>query len=442
MSSFKQVHFIGIGGIGVSYLAQWYLARGWQVSGSDLQESPILKILRRKGALIRVGRHTGRNIPKGTDLVIYTLAATPANPERIEAKRRDIPQISHAKALGEITKTHYSIAIAGSHGKSTTTALAGILLTRAGLDPTVFLGTTLKEFGGTNCRIGRSPYLVFEADEWQGAFWNYHPQIAVITNIDREHLDFYKNLGGVRRGFVKFLKNLRSGGSVIMNADDPGVLKLAHSNVLKNIRIRQRHYFYFYSLKQPENKCVRKILKIPGEHNVSNGLAVAMLAKALGIPRKKFLRAIASYRGAWRRFEYRGTLQGAKLFDDYAHHPTEIKATLEAAKTLLKKGSKLWCVFQPHQYRRLQVLFRDFTSAFDKADRIVILPVYAVSGREGDSISVNAEHLAGALVRRGLAVQFAASFRQAAAILKTELSAGDVCLLMGAGDIVNIHECL
>lgn len=455
----RKVHFIGIGGIGVSYLAQWYLANGWRVSGSDLADRPILKVLRRKGAAIRVGSHSRRNIPKGTDLVIYTLAARPSNPERLEAKRRGIRQLSHAEALGELTKTHYTIAIAGSHGKSTTTALAGLLLRRAGLDPTVFLGTTLKEFGGTNCLVGRSPYLVIEADEWNGAFWNYRPHIAVLTNIDREHLDFYRNFAGVKKGFDKFLSNLPQNGIVIANADDPAAFRAAS---------RAGRVTAFYSLRDPFAGRICKALKIPGEHNVSNALAVGALARVLGISQKDFLRTVAAYRGAWRRFEYRGTFRGAKLFDDYGHHPTEIKATLAAARSLLKRanpprsrrspyhrlrratgqvatlrGGKLWCVFQPHQYRRLKTLFADFAASFGAADRILILPVYAVEGREGEGrSSVNAERLAHALARRGVAAKYALSFRQAAKILREELSQGDICLLMGAGDIVKIHKFL
>lgn len=432
-SARKKIHFIGIGGIGVSYLAQWYLAKGWQVSGSDLVDGPILKILRRKGARIRIGRQSGRNIPQGTSRVIYTLAAQPSNPERLEAKRRGVPQASHAEALGELVKKHYSIAIAGSHGKSTTAALAGLLLQRAELDPTVFLGTTLKEFGGTNCRIGRLPYLVFEADEWKGAFWNYRPQIAIITNIDREHLDFYKNFTGVKKGFDSFLANLPANGIVIANADDPAAKRAAR---------RSGKLAVFCSKKDRLASRIREEMKIPGEHNVSNALAVAALARVLGMPQKTFLRTIRAYRGAWRRFEYRGKIRGAKLFDDYAHHPTEIKAALAASRKILAKKGRLWCVFQPHQYHRLKVLFSDFSSAFDQAHQIVILPVYAVAGREGERHPVNSEGLVKALARRGARARYAPSFQGAAGILKKELSRGDICLLMGAGDIVKMHKYL
>lgn len=428
-----KIHFIGIGGIGVSYLAQWYLAEGWRVSGSDLADGPIIKILRQKGIKIHLGRHKGKNIPQGATRVIYTLAAPSSNPERLEAKRRGIPELSHTEALGEITKNHYTIAIAGSHGKSTTTALAGIFLRRTKLNPTILLGTMLKELGGTNCYISNSPYLLIEADEWKGGFWNYRPQIAILTNIDREHLDFYKSLSGVKAGFKRFLKNLPSNGIVIANADDPVTYEIVKQTGLVKV---------FYSLQDPLAAHIRKVMKIPGEHNVSNALAVGKLAKILGIPQKIFLRSIASYRGAWRRFEYRKSINGAKIYDDYAHHPTEVNATLTAAKSLLKNSQKLWCVFQPHQYRRLNALFREFATAFDQADRVLILPVYAVKGREGDSQPVNSQLLTRALTRRGIDAQYIASLNQAAKILQNQLSRGDICLLMGAGDIINIHKHL
>jgi UDP-N-acetylmuramate--alanine ligase len=427
------IHFIGIGGSGVSYLAQWYLAKGYRVSGSDLAWSPILKLLRKKGAKINVGRHQPKNIPRGTKLVIYTQAAPKNNPERQEARTKKIPQISHSEALGELTKNHYTIAIAGSHGKSTTTALAGLLLVRAGLDPTVFLGTTLKEFGGSNCRIGKSPYLVIEADEWKGAFWYYLPHIIILTNIDREHLDFYRNFAGVKEGFARFLSSLPPNGLIIANADD---------RAARQVALRANRLTTFYSLKNPLASRVRKIIKIPGEHNVSNALAVGMLSKMLGISQNIFLETIASYRGAWRRFEYRGKLNGAKIFDDYAHHPTEIDATLQAARTLLNRRGRLWCVFQPHQYRRLEALFQNFKTAFDKADEVVILPVYAVAGRELKSHNLTSEDLTKTIRRRRIKARFASSFKEAAEILQKELRQGDICLLMGAGDIVEIHKVL
>jgi UDP-N-acetylmuramate--alanine ligase len=434
LASARLIHFIGIGGIGVSYLAQWCLARGCRVSGSDIAEGPIVEILREKGAKIRVGAHRGKNIPKGTELVIYTLAARPSNPERREARRRGIAQISHAEALGELTERYATIAIAGSHGKSTTTALTGLLLKRAGFNPTVFVGTKLKEFGGTNCAIGRSKYLVIEADEWHGAFWHYRPHIVILTNIDREHLDFYKDFRGVKSGFKKFLAGTPHDAIIVANGDDPAVREAVIDSSRTHI---------FYSRTDPDADRVRRILRIPGSHNVSNALAVLTLSRVLRIPRYTALRTIANYRGSWRRFEYRGMLRGAKLFDDYAHHPTEITATLSAGRTILWGAGRLWCVFQPHQYRRLQALFPAFVRAFDQADHIVVLPVYAVAGRESpQAFGVRAEHLSEALAQRGLRATYAPSFRRAAAILHRDLRRGDICILMGAGDIVRIHEVL
>jgi len=457
----KKIHFVGIGGIGVSALAQWFLSRGCRVSGSNLSNEPILRILRRKGAKIYVGRHNKNHVRPDTNLLIYSAAVDHTNPERKMARRLGITEMSYPEAVGELTKNKFTIAICGTHGKSTTTAMAGLLLTRAGLDPTVFVGTKLKEFEGSNCRIGKSRYFVLEADEWAGAFWHYHPDIIIWTTADSDHLDFYKTFRGVLAGFRKFLKNLKPGGIIIANGDDLHIRHtISYSNVLKNIGIgRMRR---FYSLQQREAKVLRRILQVPGKHNVSNALAVLLLAKALNIPRHIAYQTITKYRGAWRRFEYRGKLNGAKIFDDYAHHPTEINATLMAARTLLGNRGQLWCVFQPHQYQRLKLLFKEFTKAFDEADRIIILPVYIVAGRDrhgalpaasrklaslladrgADAEPAASRKLASFIADRGADAEFAPSFRSAAKTLKKELRSQDICVIMGAGDIVKIHKFL
>lgn len=434
LADYKKVHFVGIGGIGVSALAQWFLVQGAKMSGSNLSKEPMLEIMRRRGARIFAGPHCAKNIPPNTEFVVYTLAAPRDNPERREARRRKIPEMSYPEAVGELTKEKFAIAVCGAHGKSTTASMAALMLARAGFDPTIILGTRLKELGNSNFRYGKSKYFVLEADEWHGAFWNYHPQIAILTNIDREHLDFYKTLSGVKTGFKKFLMNLPRTGLIIANKDDPHARKLADS--LPRLRM-------FYSAKSGDAAAIRRVIKIPGEHNISNALAVLALAKYLKIPKHKALGAIGEYKGSWRRFEYKGRLNGAKLYDDYGHHPTEIMATLEAAKSVTPADGRLWCVFQPHHYQRLKLLFRDFTCAFGNADRALILPVYAVAGREKTyGFCANSERLAHAVAKNGVSANFAPSFGATAKILKKELGRRDVCVLMGAGDIVKIHKFL
>jgi len=442
----KSVHFIGIGGIGVSALAQWFLHKNFKVSGSNLSEEPVLEILRQKGARVFVGENKSGNVPESCELLVYTKAASEENPERLEAQKRGIKQMSYPEAVGAITKEKFTIGVSGSHGKSTTTAMAGLLLTNANLDPTVFVGTLLKEFGQTNFRAGKSKYFVLEADEWAGAFWNYYPQIIILTTIDKEHLDFYKNFAGVVAGFKKYLKNLAPNGIIIANGDDQKIREIVS-------KLKQNHYFY--TLKSPAANKIRKVIKIPGQHNISNALAVLKLAEVLKIPEKIALQTIANYHGAWRRFEYKGELNGAPIYDDYGHHPTEVAATLAAAREKFPK-KRLWCVFQPHQYQRTEFLFPEFTKAFDAADKLILLDIYGVAGREESAITakVSSAKLAAAIFKRWKklfpepvegqqkSVLHLKNIQKAAAYLQKNLQKGDACLIMGASDIWKIYDLL
>jgi UDP-N-acetylmuramate--alanine ligase len=419
------VHFIGIGGIGMSSLAQWFIAQNWAISGSDLSYTGLSQEMQRMGIRVKIG-HKKSNIPHGTRLVLYSLAVKLQNPELKEAKRLRIPTFSYPEMIGRLTRIYNTIAIGGAHGKSTSTALIGLMLLNADLDPTVIIGTKLKEFDGKNFRRGGGRYLVLEADEYGGAFWHYSPTFIVITNIDREHMDFYKNLDGVKKSFLKFLANAKIGGTFILNKDDRNLfsLKSAIAKIAKSRNIKA----IWYSIRQPEAGKIKKIISIPGEHNVSNALAALTLGTILKIPVSQILRSIHKYEGAWRRMEYKGKLEIAcplrvakqggrgnclpadlsakalasaeasvplrsktaedgaqagklEIYDDYAHHPTEIKATLKAFKEKYPR-SPLICVFQPHQAERLKVLFNDFKTAFNYADITLILPTYHVAGRD------------------------------------------------------------
>ncbi len=376
------IHFIGIGGIGISSLTQWFLAQNWAISGSDLSYTGLPQELQKMGIRVKIG-HKKINIPRGTRLVVYSLAIKPRNPELIEARRLSIPTLSYPEMIGRLTRIYNTIAIGGAHGKSTTAALIGLILLNADLDPTVIIGTKLREFGGKNFRRGGGRYLVLEADEYGGAFWHYSPALIVITNIDREHLDFYKNLDGVKKSFLRFLANAKIGGTFVLNRDDKNLfsLKSAIAKIAKSKNVKT----IWYSIRQPEAGKIKKIISIPGEHNVSNALAALTLGTILKIPVSQILRSIQKYEGAWRRMEYRGEFQVSsfkfQVFDDYAHHPTEIRATLTAFKEKYPR-SLLICVFQPHQAERLKVLFNDFKTAFNEADMTFILPIYHVAGRD------------------------------------------------------------
>ncbi|HUC01732.1 MAG TPA: UDP-N-acetylmuramate--L-alanine ligase [Candidatus Paceibacterota bacterium] len=450
-----RVHFIGIGGIGMSGLARYFLAHKWAVSGSDAVRSPLTDELIKEGVKVKIGHKKG-NIPGGTHLVIYNRAILPANPElaaaEVMAQRKQKVVLPYSKALGRITEDYQTIAITGSHGKSTTTALAGLALMRAGLDPTILVGTKLVDLGGKNIRVGHGSYLVLEADDFHAAFLDYSPAVAIVTNIDREHMDFYKTFGNAKRAFLKFLARTRRGGTLILNRDDAplyslraAVARMAKKRRLKVVWFSVRGDAANVSLTQK----VKKIIPIAGEHNVSNAMAVLQLGKTLKIPEKKILDAIGSYKGAWRRMELKGRLKNTKIpvYDDYAHHPTEIRATLAAFREKFPR-SPIVCVFQPHQAKRLELLFKDFTAAFDAADIVFILPLYKVLGRD-EKFSHDSAALVKALALRAPAkpvfyLQRPNDIRRAVTTvirdvpLKKNFPRPPVVVMMGAGDISDL----
>lgn len=423
----QKIHFIGIGGIGVSALARFFVAHGVKISGSDLASSELIEELKQAGVLIKTGPHRRTNIPSDTTLVVYTAAITPHNLEFLDAKRRKIKTVSYPELVGKLTKKFKTITISGSHGKSTTTALAALTLIEGYCDPTVIIGTKLKEFKNSNFRPGHGQFLVLEADEWNRAFLNYVPQIAIVTNIDAEHLDTYKNLNEVATTFTEYLKKVPKHGVIIANYDDSTLRRVARKFGKKVV---------WYSLRDPEAKLLKKILKIPGEHNLSNALAVYRLGQVLGIPATAVLKALSEFTGSWRRFEFKGLLNGAAVFDDYGHHPKEIMSTIAAARSRFP-FRRIWCVYQPHQFQRLKYLWEEFVLAFDLADRICLLPVYEVAGRETKHAKheVSSKELAHALRARGKNAQHFENFTDAKTFLRSHVRPGDAVLVMGAGTI-------
>ena len=404
-----KIHFIGIGGIGVSALAQYYLAKGHKVSGSDLVSSEITQALKKRGVKIFIGKHQKNNLPKSVDLVIYSPAVQKNNPELKTAKKLKIKCLSYPEALGELTKKYFTIAVSGTHGKSTTTAMIGLILIRAGLDPTVIIGTKLKEFQNSNCRIGKSEYLVIEADEWQASFLNYWPKMIVLTNIEKEHLDYYKNLRNILKTFEEYIRHLPKDGILVVNKDDKNIIKTTQQKFVNSTFSTAVENVLYYSREQKEARKLKKILKIPGEHNVSNALAALTVARVLKIPDRTVFKALSEYKGSWRRFEIveaeirryqRGKTRKIIIVSDYAHHPTEIKATLQAVKEKFP-SQKIWCVFQPHQYQRTFYLFKDFIKVLKQAsiDKLIITDIYDVAGREETGIKerVNSKKLVEAI---------------------------------------------
>jgi UDP-N-acetylmuramate--alanine ligase len=428
-----KIHFIGIGGIGVSALAQYYLAKGCKVSGSDLAPSEITQALKNKGATVKIGPHKKENVPKGADLLIYSPAVQKANPELAEAEKLKIRCLGYPEALGELTKQHYTIAVSGTHGKSTTTAMLGLLLVRAGLDPTVIVGTKLKEFKDGNCRVGKSKYLVIEADEHFASFLNYWPKIIALTNIEADHLDYYKNLNNLLRSFKQYVSHLPECGVLVVNADD--------KNIRKILKGRTSFKVKSYSLRQPEAKRLKKILRVPGRHNIYNALEALTVARVLGVPDRLSFKALSEYEGAWRRFEIVQT-KPFVLVSDYGHNPTKAMAGFETAREKYPK-KRIWCVYQPHQYQRTYYLFKDFVRVFRQApiDRIIITDIYDVAGREEGKIKkrVSSEKLVEAVNRKNVIYL---PRERIINYVKGNLKEVDVLIMMGAGDIYSLVDPL
>lgn len=437
-----KVHFIGIGGIGMSSLAQYYLAKGHEVSGSDLASSEITYFLKDRGIGVAIGNYP-EYIKKDFDLVVYSPAVPKDNPELLKAKSYKVKTKSYPEALGELIKQHFTIAISGSHGKSTTTAMIGLILIKAGLDPTVIVGTKLKEFGNSNFRMGGSNILVIEACEYDESFANYQPKIIVVTNIDKEHLDYFKTFNNVVKAFKKFILKLPHEGFLVANRDDIGISKIKYQT--SKIQFKIKHY----NLRQPEAKKLKKILKIPGQHNVSNALAALAVARILNIKDTVSLKSLSEYRGSWRRFEiFDKSLKNPKilhpihytLISDYGHHPNEILATLKAAREKYPR-KKIWCIFQPHQYQRTYYLFKDFVKVFQQVpiDQIIITDIYDVAGREEKKISshVNSKSLVEKIKKDNVTYM---SLGDAEKHVKDNIKSGDILIIMGAGDIYKLVD--
>jgi len=431
---FKKIHFVGIGGIGTSSLAQFFLKKGHIVSGSDVKKSEITEFLKKNGAKVFWG-HKKENLPKGKFSLIYSLACK-KNVEVLEAKKRKAKVFSFPEALGLLTKKYFSICVSGSHGKSTTTALISLGLIRAKKDPTCILGTKLKEFKNSNFRSGKSKILVLEADEYENGFLNYYPNVIVITNIEKEHLDFFKNEKNIIESFKKFGLNLKKNGFVVVNEDQKNSKKVGEWLKKKGKKV------IFASLKEKSLNLIKKFLKIPGKHNLSNALLAWKVLKKLGVKKEIILKSFFEYKGAWRRMEIIKK-KPFILISDYAHHPTEIKATIDALKEKFPK-KRFVLIFQPHQYERTKILFDDFVKSFNALDVLVLTEIFEVKGREAKK-DISAKDLKEAIEcfwqkigKRGEV--FFVKKENLKNFLKKFLQKKDLLVLMGAGDIDEKRE--
>lgn len=442
-----KIHFIGIGGISMSGLAAVLLNNGYRVSGSDFKDSNILNDLKAKGAEIYIG-HSSDNLVD-VDLVVYTAAIPSDNPELIEAKKRNITLMDRAEFLGLIMKGHkYNVAVAGTHGKTTTTSMLTHITMEATLDPTILVGGEVDIIDG-NYRIGKSDYFITEACEYKESFLRFFPYIGIILNIDADHLDYYRDIDHITETFEKFSNLIPEDGYLIGYGGDArvkNILKNCKCNsisygfdnedlVAKNITYNERGCASFTVYKK-EEKLFNLELSNPGKHNILNGLASISVALIFNIPNSIIIAGLSSCKGAHKRFEYKGEINGITVIDDYAHHPAEIKATLNTAKKI--EHNKIYCVFQPHTYTRTKTLFNEFTEAFYDVDELILMDIYAA--REKDTGLVSSDQLGDSIRAKGIKCINVYSHDEACTYLTSKAKNGDVILTVGAGDVVIVAD--
>ncbi|WP_026477282.1 UDP-N-acetylmuramate--L-alanine ligase [Alkaliphilus transvaalensis] len=447
----RHIHLIGIGGISMSAIAEVLIKHGYRVSGSDIKDSNILEKLRKHGAEIFIG-HRAENI-QDPDLVVYTAAVKMDNCERQEAQRRGIHEIDRAEMLGLIMKKYKkAIAVAGSHGKTTTTALLSLVLEYANLDPTILVGGELNEIGG-NIKIGESEHFITEACEYVESFLKFNPFIGIILNIDEDHLDYYRDIEHIKDAFRSFARLIPTEGYLVACKDDADVaevyqdlscqvitygIKEPSDFTAKNIIFNENGFPSFQVTYKGEDLGTFQ-LSIPGVHNIYNALASIATSYILGITPTEIAQHISVYKGTRRRFDLLGEVNGAKVVDDYAHHPVEIKANLEAAKNYPHK--EIWCVFQPHTYTRTRALLQEFSQSFQLADHVIITDIYAA--REKDEGVVHSRQLADLIKENNHTdVRYIKDFEEIADLLYHNLQPQDLIITMGAGDVNRIGEML
>ena len=449
LKDIETIHFVGIGGAGMSPLARIMLELGYHVSGSDREDSGVIENLRRLGAKIMLGGQKAENV-RGADAIVVSTAIPYDNPEVLAARDLGITKLHRSDINAALVNEYKGIAVAGAHGKTTTTSMLGVALTKAGVSPTVVVGGEVPDLG-TNAVLGEGDYLVSEADESDGSFLKLRPHIAVVTNVEDDHMDHYGTMENIIRAFTQFIQNVdRENGYAVLCFDN------------ENLRHIARHIdrkYYSYAIDHEADYQARNILttgkgisfdvvhgeemlghislNIPGRHNVLDAMACLVTGLSIGVPFEKMAAGLAAFHGAKRRFQTKGRIGGVWIVDDYAHHPTEIAATLQAAKET--KPARLICVFQPHRYSRTQLLHEEFGKAFRSADLLVLTDIYAageapIEGVSGETILQE--------VRRqsGQSVVYLPEREKLASYLQKEIQEGDLVITMGAGDIYKTGE--
>jgi len=451
----QRIHFVGMGGIGMSGIAEILLNLGYKISGSDLKSSSVTQRLATLGATTFEG-HIAQNV-EGAEVVVTSSAISPDNPEVAEARKQHIPVIQRAEMLAELMRLKYGIAIAGMHGKTTTTSMVAAVLAAGGLDPTVVVGGRVDAMG-SNARLGKSQYLVAEADESDRSFLKLSPILSIVTNIDREHMDCYRNMRDVRQTFLEFMDRVPFYGMIVACNDDPILRKLlpqvqrrvltygtrrGSDFLIRPGTIEQQpgehrplsHFRVSYRAKQLADFA----LHVPGTHNILNATAAIAAGIGLDIPVDTIRGALENFRGVDRRFQLKGKVADISVIDDYGHHPTEIRATLAAARQCGFR--RIHVIFQPHRYTRTKQLMEEFTTAFQNADTLRILDIYAASeqpieGITGEALAARIQEVSGQNVRYGT------SFAEVAEAVSAEAEAGDLILTLGAGSISQLGPAI
>jgi UDP-N-acetylmuramate--alanine ligase len=451
----EKYHFIGAGGIGMSGLVKIVLSKEGIVSGSDQTQSPVTDKLNQTGAAISIG-HTADNLPESVDTIVISAAVRQDNPELQLARSRGCRIYKYAQMLGILMDGFDGVAIAGTHGKSTTGGWLCYLLKKAGIDVNFVIGADISQLG-TNSGTGDSDIFIAEACEYDRSFWNLRPKVAVILNVEPDHLDIYKTEENVVNAFEHFAMGIRDAGSLITSGTDPNVKK-----ILKSLKERQKRIdielfgmdesfdyypgnielksgFYSFDVFYRGEKMGRANLNVPGRHNILNALAVVAAAVRCGADGRGAVELLGSFTGMDRRLMDRGTFGGITIVDDYAHHPTEIQASLSAIKDRYN-GRKLWCVYQPHQYSRTKFLLDDFAKSFNLADITIVPEIYFVRDEQATKKVVNAEILVERIRRNGATALFIDGFKNTCEYLKKNVKSGDVVVIMGAGDIWKVAD--
>ncbi len=443
------IHFIGIGGISMSGLADIMLEAGYKVTGSDRSSSDITKKLEKKGAKVFLG-HAAENIA-GADLVVHTSAVHEDNPEMAAALSEKKRRIDRAEFLGAVMKGYKNaIGVSGTHGKTTTTSMLAHALIYAEKDPTVSVGGELDIIGG-NIKAGKSEYFLTEACEYTNSFLKFFPHVAVITNIEEDHLDFFKDIDDIVESFRKFALLTKDEGYVVAWGEDPEIRRalsgtgcnIIYYGLTPDAEIHPENLIYKsgypeFDVVRAGKKLCHIRLSVPGEHNVLNALASVAVCAVYGIDAEIAAKGVETYKGTHRRFEKMGELNGSNVIADYAHHPTEIRATLSTAAKFGAK--KIWCVFQPHTYSRTKTLWQDFLTCFADADELILADIFAAREKP-DGVTTSAR-LAEEISRKGKSTRFIDSFDGIAEFLKENVGDGEMVFLMGAGDVIDISKLL